>query len=32
MSSKISFDVKEKLDALGLVEDEDYHLQDILQM
>jgi hypothetical protein len=32
MNSKRSSVVKQKLDVLGLVEDEDYHLQDILQM
>jgi hypothetical protein len=33
MSSKRSWAVKQKLDALGLVEDEEYshHLQDVLQ-
>jgi hypothetical protein len=31
MSSKQSWAVKEKLDALGLVEDEEYNLQDVLQ-
>jgi len=32
MSSKQSWAVKTKLDALELVEDEEYHLQDILEM
>jgi hypothetical protein len=32
MSSIRSSVVKEKLDALGLIENEDYHLQDVLQM
>jgi len=32
MTSKRSSDVKVKLDALGLVENEDYNLQDILQV
>jgi hypothetical protein len=32
MSSKQSWAVKEKSDALGLVEDEEYNLQDILEV
>jgi len=32
MTSGRSSAVKVKLDALGLVENEDYHLQDILQL
>ena len=32
MSSKQSWAVKQKLDALGLVEDEEYNLQDVLQV
>jgi len=32
MNSKRSSVVKQKLDVLGLVEDKEYHLQDILQM
>jgi hypothetical protein len=32
MSSKQSWAVKQKLDALGLVEDEEYNLQDVLEL